>query len=199
MPHRPVHACPSSAARGHAVSLIWLAPACLAWVAGACSWGRLAAVFASRSAGRPVGRSFQFRFFCFAFPFYYSVLFSYFSLFIFLLRVLKSSKNHQKDVQNEAGNRKGQGPPFSPTTITVFVFVTKELEGQRAPFLPNMMNGFFINHNEPDDGPEAFSGCSRLRGGRGRLRGAVLDLNKQRTFPGFFMSILYFGGPRGGP
>ena len=51
--------------------------------------------------------------------------------------------------------------------MTVFVFITKELEGQRAPFLPNMNNGFFINHEGTDDGPKAFSGCSRLRGGGG--------------------------------
>ena len=51
--------------------------------------------------------------------------------------------------------------------MTVFVFVSPELEGQRASFLPNMMNGFFINHNDSDDGPEAFSGCSRLRGAPG--------------------------------
>ena len=88
---------------------------------------------------------------------------------------------------------RGKDPPFSPTAMTVFVFITKELEGQRAPFLPNMMNGFFINHNEPDDGPKAFSGCSRLRGGGGRLRGAVLDLNRQRKFPGFFWSNLISG------
>ena len=88
-------------------------------------------------------------------------------VFIFLLRVLKSSKNHPEDVQNEAGNRKGQGPPFSPKALRVFVFITKELEGQRASFLPNMMNGFFINHEGTDDGPKAFSGCSRLRGAPG--------------------------------
>jgi hypothetical protein len=91
----------------------------------------------------------------------------YLSLFIFLFRILKSSKNHPEDVQNEAGNRKGQGPPFSPKALRVFVFITKELEGQRASFLPNMMNGFFINHEGTDDGPKAFSGCSRLRGAPG--------------------------------
>ena len=62
---------------------------------------------------------------------------------------------------------RGKDLHFPPTTMTVFVFITKELGGQRAPFLPNMMNGFFINHNEPDDGPKDFLPAVPGSGGGG--------------------------------
>ena len=69
--------------------------------------------------------------------------------------------------------------------MTVLLFIAKALEGQRAPFLPEGTNGFLIYHEGPDDGPKAFSGCSRPRGEGAEAPGAGLAPFWGRFWPFF--------------